>query len=82
MDMKYEFEVGNNRSIFGKLCESDSHLVTLREMFLVLNFHKVISLFTLLCELCQCNHTYVCALKVFDSAARVRARIFTPLDSL
>jgi len=24
----------------------------------------------------------VCALQVFDRAARVRARIFTPLDSL
>jgi len=40
------------------------------------------SLFTLLCELCKCNHTYVCALQVFDRAARVTARICTPLDSL
>jgi len=36
------------------------------------------SLFTLLCELRKCNHhMHVCALHVL-----LRARIFTPLDSL
>jgi len=43
------------------------------------------SLFTLLCELCKWNHTYFTQLQnnlVFDRVARVRDRIFAPLNSL
>jgi len=41
--------------------------------------------FTLLCELCKCNHRYFTQLQnnlAFGRAAQVRDRIFAPLNSL
>ena len=86
IDMKYEFEAG---AIEASVASRDKVIaIWLRyekQVFGTQYAQSHNSLFTLLCELCKCNHTYFAKLQntlVFDRAARVLDRIFAPLDSL